>query len=61
MNVLQDYLLWIIGFIILTALCIVIMLLRNRAAKTDSVGRSEADTVRSSVALDPERDTKKLD
>lgn len=61
MNLLEDYLLWIIGFFIITALCIAVMLLRNRAAKTDSVGRSEKDTVRSSVSLDPERDTKKLD
>jgi len=40
---------------------IVAMILRNRAAKIDSVGRSEKDTVNNSVSIDPKENTTKLE
>jgi len=61
MSIYEDYLGWIVGFFILLTLCILAMLMRNRAAKTDSVGRTEIDTVRNSVSLDPKKNTTKLD
>jgi len=56
----QENVWWIGGFILVTILCIVIMLLRNRAAKTDTVIRSEHDTVVNSVSLKPKKNTTKL-
>lgn len=57
----QDNLWWIGGFLIVTIFCIAVMLLRNRAAKTDTVLRTENDTVINSVSLKPKKNTTKLD
>lgn len=43
------------------ALYIIATLMRNSAAKKDKVGRSEGDTVTSSVAINPKKNTRKLD
>lgn len=43
-----------------TASLINTMILRNRAAKTDSVGSSEKDTVINSVSIDAKENTTKL-
>ncbi|MCE3251985.1 MAG: hypothetical protein K0Q67_995 [Cellvibrio sp.] len=57
----QENMWWITGFLIVTVICIVVMLMRNSRAKTDTVLRSEHDTVRNSVSLKPKKDTTKLD
>jgi hypothetical protein len=51
---------WIIGFVVVALSCIVLMLLRNKAAKTDRVNRSEVDTIVESVSVTPEK-SKKID
>jgi hypothetical protein len=61
MAFIQDNMWWMGGFLVFTIFCIVIMLWRNHAAKTDTVLRKENDTVTSSVSLKPKRNTKKLD
>lgn len=60
MTVFQENIWWLGGFLIVTLLCIVIMLMRNRAAKTDRVLRSEYDTVKNSISLKPKSDTTKI-
>lgn len=61
MGFFEDNLWWIGGFVIITVLCVVAMLWRNHVAKSDTVLRTEKDTVSSSVSLKPKRNTKKLD
>lgn len=61
MSIYEDYIGWIAGLFIFIILCVIVMLMRNRAAKTDSVGRTENDTIRNSVSLDPKKNTTKLD
>lgn len=53
---------WLVAiFFAFIVFWVVAMILRNRAAKTDSVGRSEKDTLVNSVAIDAKENTKKLD
>ena len=40
---------------------VVAMILRNNAAKTDDVGKTEKDSIENSVAIKPRENTKKLD
>jgi YbbR domain-containing protein len=52
---------WLVAvFFAFIVFCVVAMILRNRAAKTDSVGRSEKDTVINSVSIDAKENTTKL-
>jgi hypothetical protein len=60
MNDLDIHPFWIIRFIIITLASIVIIIIRNKAAKIDTVNRSEVDTIVESVSLTPEK-TKKID
>lgn len=61
MSTFEDNL-WLVAlFFSFIVFCAVAMILRNRAAKIDSVGRSEIDTVRNSVSIDPKENTTKLD
>lgn len=53
---------WLVAvFFAFIVFCVVAMILRNRAAKTDSVGRSEKDTVINSVSIDAKENTTKSD
>ena len=61
MNASQIDLWWAGALLLFIVIGIIAMLLRNRAAKTDSVLRSEKDTIANSVYLDPKKNTKKLD
>ncbi len=47
--------------LILVALAIAAMLIRNNAAKKDNVGRSEIDTIITNVSIKPAKNTRKLD
>lgn len=40
---------------------VVAMILRNHAAKTDDVGKTEKDSIENSVSIKPRENTKKLD
>lgn len=51
MTISQISLWWLIGFIVAGILLIIVMLLRNKAAKTDSVNYTEKDTISQSVSL----------
>ena len=53
MTFFQENIEWVIGFLIVTILCIAAMLWRNHAAKTDTVLHSEMDTVENSVSIEP--------
>lgn len=61
MTFFQDYGWWLIGFLIITAICVLVMLMRNRAAKSDAVLHSENDTVLHSVSLNRKNNTRKLE
>lgn len=61
MDVFQRDLWWAGALLIVIVISIIAMLLRNRAAKTDSVLHSEKDTIANSVSLHPKKKTKKLD
>ncbi|MEN0037929.1 MAG: hypothetical protein AAGC78_12725 [Cellvibrio sp.] len=53
---------WIaIIFLVITALVIMAIRVRNRAAKSDSVGKTEKDSIESSVSIKPRENTRKLD
>lgn len=54
---------WWIGAIIVifTILSIASIIIRNNAAKKDSVGKSEKDSIATNVALHPKKNTRKLD
>lgn len=52
---------WLVGLTLLILVVTFAMVLRNRAAKKDSVNRSEKDTVADSVSLSPRKNTRKLD
>ena len=58
----SNFMMW--AGILLITFCVfyvVATILRNHAAKKDSVGKSEADAVDSSVSLKPRENTRKLD
>jgi hypothetical protein len=60
MSIFEDNL-WLVAiFFAFIVFCAVAMILRNRAAKIDSVGRSEKDTVINSVSIDAKENTTKL-
>jgi hypothetical protein len=61
MNILDGELWWIGAFLIVVLLGLVIMVVRNKAAKTDSVNHTKEDTVRNSVSIKPKKNTTKLD
>lgn len=48
-------------FLIFIVLCIAAILIRNNAAKKDSVGKSEKDSIATNVAITPRKNTRKLD
>jgi hypothetical protein len=52
---------WLAGLTLLILIVIIAMVLRNRAAKKDSVNRTEKDTIDDSVSLSPRKNTRKLD
>ena len=47
--------------IIFTALSIAPIIIKNNAAKKDSIGRSEKDTIATNVSITPGKNTRKLD
>lgn len=52
---------WLVAvFFAFIVFWVVALILRNRAAKTDSVGRTEKDTVINSVSIDSKKNTTKL-
>lgn len=60
MTFIEDNMWLVMVFFAFIVFCVVAMVLRNRAAKIDCVGRSERDTVTSSVSLDAKENTTKL-
>jgi uncharacterized protein (DUF58 family) len=54
---------WWLAAILITffAFFLLSMVLRNRAAKKDTIGRSEKETVDTSVSTAPRKDTRKLE
>ncbi len=61
MSFFQDNV-WLVAMLFaFIVFCVVAMILRNRAAKIDSIGRTEKDTVINSVSIDPKENTTKLD
>lgn len=61
MSIIEDNL-WLVAVLFsFIIFCIVAMILRNRAAKIDSVSRSKKDTVINSVSIDPKENTTKLE
>ena len=53
---------WVtVVFLIISTACIAAIFIRNKAAKSDSVGRSEKDTVATNVSIEPRKNTRKLD
>lgn len=61
MQSIQNDIGWLVGLTFFILFVIVAMLIRNRAAKTDSVNRTEKDTIADSVSLNPRKNTRKLD
>lgn len=60
MSIFQDNA-WLVAiFFAFIVFWVVAMILRNRAAKTDSVRRSEKNTVVNSVSIDAKENTTKL-
>lgn len=59
MNIFQGGLWWVGGFLIVAFICIVVMLMRNSASKTDKVVHTKDDTVRHSVSIKPKENTTK--
>ena len=47
--------------LIFVVLSIAAIIIKNNAAKKDPVGRSEKDTIATSVSLEPRKNTRKLD
>jgi hypothetical protein len=61
MSIIEENL-WLVAVLFsFIIFCIVAMILRNRAAKIDSVSRSKKDTVINSVSIDPKENTTKLE
>jgi hypothetical protein len=60
MNEFTPNSLWLIGFIVLFIVVIGIVLTRNKAAKTDSVNRTERDTIANSVSISPPDSKRKI-
>lgn len=52
---------WLIGFLLVVAVAVIIVLLHNNAAKTDTVNRSEKDTIENSVSITPPDEKRKID
>lgn len=52
---------WLLGLLVFLVIFIGVMLLRNRAAKTDAIGRSEKDAESPHLNKDLQKDTQKLD
>ncbi len=48
-------------FFIFLALCIAAILIRNNAARKDSIGKSEKDSIATNVSISPKKNTRKLD
>lgn len=59
MDIFQGGLWWISIFLIVALIFIIAMLMRNSAAKKDSVGRNKDDVVRNSVSIKPKENTNK--
>lgn len=60
MNTLENNMWWLIGFLVVTSLCVVAMLWRNHAAKSDKIIHTKMDNIDSSVSIKPRKDTQKL-
>lgn len=61
MSIFQDNGWLVAVFFAFIVFWVVALILRNRAAKIDSVGRSEKDTVINSVSIEAKEHTTKLD
>lgn len=60
MSIFQNNLWLAAVFFAFIVFWVVAMILRNRAAKTDTAGRSEKDTVINCVSIDPKEKTNTL-
>jgi hypothetical protein len=52
---------WLIGFLLLIVIAIIVVLVHNKAAKTDRVNRTERDTIEDSVSISPSDNKRKID
>jgi hypothetical protein len=59
MNIFQGGLWWVGGFLVVALIFVVVMLMRNNAAKTDKVGHTKDDAIRNSVSIKPKESTTK--
>ncbi len=57
----RDAIGWVLVLVIFSVVAIVIMLMRNRAAKTDKVVRTDKDAESPNLSKDLQKDTQKLD